>query len=171
MRRARLLFLSRREQGMDRRIAKNLGTPACPKASARAIMEVIEPRLMLSVLPSGFVETEQLNGLASPTSMAIAPDGRVFVAQQNGIIRLIKNDVAVTQPVTTIPVDSSGERGILGIGVDPDFSSDNYLYVYYTASSPTSHNRISRFTLSGDLVALNTEFVLADLPSVGSGIY
>src|SRR4051794_15737502 len=140
-------------------------------ARTRAIMEVFEPRLMLSVLPSGFSETEELNSLASPTSMAIAPDGRVFVAQQNGIIRLIKNDVAVTQPVATIALDSSGERGILGIGVDPDFSTDNYLYVYYTATSPTSHNRISRFTLAGDVVALNSEFVLADLPSVGSGIY
>jgi hypothetical protein len=86
----------------------------------RAIIEAIEPRLLLSVLPNGFVETEELNNLASPTSMAIAPDGRVFVAQQNGVIRLIKNDVAVTQPVVTITVDSTGERGIRGVGVDQE---------------------------------------------------
>ncbi|MBC8106635.1 MAG: PQQ-dependent sugar dehydrogenase, partial [Anaerolineae bacterium] len=138
-------------------------------ARTRAIMEVFEPRLMLSVLPSGFVETEHLNGLASPTSMAIAPDGRVFVAQQNGIIRLIKNDVAVTQRVATITVDSFSERGLVGIGLDPEFSSNNYLYAYYTATTPTSHNRVSRFTLAGDVVAANSELILLDLPSVGLG--
>ncbi|CAN5645722.1 hypothetical protein BH09PLA1_BH09PLA1_06050 [soil metagenome] len=137
----------------------------------RAVIEVVEPRLMLSVLPSGFVETEHLSGLASPTSMAVAPDGRVFVAQQNGIIRLIKNDLAVAQPVASITVDSSGERGLVGIGLDPDFATNKYLYAYYTATTPVSHNRLSRFTLSGDVVALNSEQILFDLPSVGSGIW
>ena len=77
--------------------------------------------------------------------MAFAPDGRIFVAQQSGQLRIIKNGTLLQQPFISLSVSSSGERGLLGIAFDPNFSSNNYIYLYYTLSSG-ANNRISRFT-------------------------
>src|SRR5687768_13063663 len=76
-------------------------------------------------LPSGFAETRVATGLVSPTTMTVAPDGRVFIAQQGGALRVVKNNVLLTQPFLTVSVDSSGERGLLGVAFDPNFATNN----------------------------------------------
>ena len=48
-------------------------------------------------------------------------------------------------------VNSSGERGLLGVTFDPNFATNNFVYVYYTATTPAIHNRVSRFTANGDV--------------------
>jgi glucose/arabinose dehydrogenase len=50
-----------------------------------------------------------------------------------------------------VPVDAAGERGLLGLTFDPDFANNQFVYVYYTATTPAIHNRISRFTATGDV--------------------
>jgi len=67
-----------------------------------------------ATLPSGFSETVITNGLASPTAMAFAPDGRLFVCEQNGALRVIKDGVLLPTPFVSLTVESSGERGLLG---------------------------------------------------------
>ena len=123
-----------------------------------------------ATLPSGFAET-RVAGIANPTAMTVAPDGRVFVAQQTGALRVIKGGALLTQPFLTVSVNSSGERGLLGIAFDPDFASNNHLYVYYTTSSSPVHNRVSRFTASAsnpDVVAAGSEVPIFDLPALSS---
>jgi glucose/arabinose dehydrogenase len=83
--------------------------------------------------------------------MVLAPDGRIFVCQQGGALRVIKNGVLLSTPFLTVPVDANGERGLLGVALDPNFSSNQLVYIYYTATTPTIHNRISRFVASGDV--------------------
>jgi len=85
-----------------------------------------------ATLPSGFVETTVATGIASPTAMAIAPDGRIFVCSQSGALRVIKNGVLLTTPFVTLSVDSVGERGLLGVAFDPNFTLNHYIYLYYT---------------------------------------
>ena len=63
----------------------------------------------------GFASTQVAAGLSSPTSLAIAPDGRVFVCQQDGTIRIIKNNALLGLPFATLAVDATGERGLLGV--------------------------------------------------------
>jgi len=72
-----------------------------------------------ATLPPGFTETQVANGLASPTAMAFAPDGRLFVCQQGGQLRVIKNGVLLPTPFLSLTVDSTGERGLLGVGLRP----------------------------------------------------
>src|SRR6185295_7895997 len=98
----------------------------------------------LASLPSGFGET-QVNGLSNPTAMAVHPDGRVFVGQQSGALRVIKNGALLGTPFRTLTVNSSGERGLLGVAFDPNYATNRYVYVYYTATTPAIHNRVSRF--------------------------
>jgi glucose/arabinose dehydrogenase len=114
-------------------------------------------------VPTGFVDELVASGLSDPTAMAIAPDGRIFVCEQAGTLRLIKNDTLLSTPVLNVSVDPTWERGLLGIALDPDFSNNQYIYLYYTAVSPTVHNRLSRFTLSGDVAIPGSETVLLDL--------
>lgn len=118
-------------------------------------------------LPTGFAETQVKGSLWSPTAMAFTPDGRIFFCEQTGSVRVIKNGTLLSAPFVTVTVNSSGERGLLGIAMDPNFSSNGYVYIYYTATSPTIHNRISRFTASGD-VASGGETVLLDLNTLSS---
>ncbi|HEV2845274.1 MAG TPA: PQQ-dependent sugar dehydrogenase, partial [Thermoanaerobaculia bacterium] len=119
--------------------------------------------LAAATLPSGFTEQLVANGLNNPTAMALAPDGRVFVALQGGQLRVIKNGSLLPTPFVTLTVSSAGERGLLGVTFDPDFATNQYVYVYYTATSPTIHHRVSRFTASGDTAVAGSETVIVDL--------
>ncbi len=86
-------------------------------------------------------------GLTTPTQMQFAPDGRLFVAEQNGGLRVIDTSgTLLPTPFTTVTTTTVGERGLLGIAFDPNFLTNGYVYVLYTVTTPTIHNRISRFT-------------------------
>ena len=120
-----------------------------------------------ATLPAGFSETV-ISGLSSPTAMAMAPDGRIFVCQQGGALRVIKNNAVLATPFITLTVNSTGERGLLGVAIDPDFLNNGFLYVYYTATTPAIHNRISRLTASGDVVVPGSEVVLLELNNLSA---
>jgi glucose/arabinose dehydrogenase len=119
-------------------------------------------------LRAGFVETPIASGLATPTAMAFAPDGRLFVCQQGGRLRVIKNGALLAVPFLTVTVSAAGERGLLGIAFDPAFESNQFVYIYYTATTPTVHNRVSRFTANGDVAVAGSETVLLDLPALSA---
>ena len=121
-----------------------------------------------ATLPAGFTETTVATGLSNPTAMAFAPDGRLFVAQQGGALRVIKNGALLSSPFITLSVDSSGERGLLGIAFDPLFTANNYIYLYYTVPGSPARNRLSRFTANGDVVVSGSEFVVLNLDSLSS---
>ena len=121
-----------------------------------------------ATVPAGFTDSLVANGLSSPTAMALAPDGRIFVCQQGGALRVIKNGVLLATPFLTVTVDSSGERGLLGVAFDPNFLSNQLVYVYYTATTPTIHNRISRFTAAGDVAMAGSETIIMDLNNLST---
>jgi glucose/arabinose dehydrogenase len=108
------------------------------------------------------------SGLNRPTAMAIAPDGRIFVAEQGGTLRVIKSGALLPTPFLSVSVTSSNERGLLGVTFDPDFAANGYVYVYYTAASPVV-NRVSRFTASSsnpDVAQAGSEvLILNPIPS------
>lgn len=95
--------------------------------------------------------------------MAFAPDGRLFVCQQNGQLRVVKDGALLSQPFVTLATDVSGERGLLGVTFDPGFATNRHLYVYYTLPSSPSSNRVSRLTANGDTVLPGSEVVLLNL--------
>ena len=120
-----------------------------------------------ATVPTGFTDSLVAAGLTDPTAMALAPDGRIFVCEQGGRLRVIKNGVLLSTPFLTVTVDSRGERGLLGVAFDPNFVSNQLVYVYYTAPSP-AHNRVSRFTASGDVALAGSETILLDLPNLST---
>jgi glucose/arabinose dehydrogenase len=124
--------------------------------------------MQAATVPTGFTDTVVASGLNTPTAMALAPDGRIFVCQQGGALRVIKNGVLLPTPFLTVTVDATGERGLLGVAFDPNFVSNQLVYVYYTATTPTIHNRISRFTASGDVALAGSETIVMDLPNLST---
>lgn len=124
--------------------------------------------LHAATLPAGFTEVTLASGLSNPTAFTIAPDGRIFVCQQGGALRVVRNDALLPTPMLTLSVSSTGERGLLGVAVDPDFLTNRYVYVYYTTSSTPIHNRVSRFTTNGDLADPASEVVLLELETLSA---
>ena len=128
----------------------------------------IAPLVNAATVPTGFTDAVVASGLNNPTAMALAPDGRIFVCQQGGALRVIKNGVLLATPFLTVPVDSAGERGLLGVAFDPNFVSNQLVYIYYTATTPTIHNRLSRFTASGDVALAGSETIIMEMPNLSS---
>ncbi|HXU80239.1 MAG TPA: PQQ-dependent sugar dehydrogenase, partial [Polyangia bacterium] len=118
-------------------------------------------------VPSGFTDVQLASGLNNPTLMEIAPDGRIFVSEQGGKLRVIKNGALLSTPFVTVSVSTTGERGLLGIAFDPNFATEKWVYVYYTSPSGP-HNKVSRFMVSSsnpDVAAAGSEQTLFDLPA------
>jgi len=108
-------------------------------------------------------------GTPNPTAMAFAPDSRLFVCQRTGELRVInKNGDLLDASFVKLTVDSSGERGLLGVAFDPNFTTNNFVYVHYTTPVPSPHNRISRFTANGDVAVAGSSVVLVDLDDLSS---
>ena len=121
--------------------------------------------------PANFSQIPVASGLSEPTVMAFAPDGRIFVAEQGGALRVVKNGSLLPTPLIQLSVDASGERGLIGIAIDPNFTTNQYIYLYYTVPTGggvSAHNRVSRFTANGDLVTPGSETVLLDLENLSS---
>ena len=137
--------------------------PACAVAAWCALLHATTCVSAAATLPAGFTETQVAAGLSSPTAMAFAPDGRLFVCQQGGQLRVIKNGVLLPTPFVTLSVSASGERGLLGVAFDPNFASNQFVYLYYTATTPTIHNRVSRFTANGDVALAGSETIILEL--------
>ena len=157
--------------------AGNFKVCAVAVAAMVAVMVVVlaclgvGPAQGATSLPTGLTDSLVAN-VSKPTSMAVAPGGRLFVTQKAtnnvGKVRVIKNGQLLTKPFLKLTTDTSYARGILGITLDPNFSTNHHVYVFYTATSPTVHNRVSRFTANGDVAMAGSQKVLLDLPTLGT---
>ncbi len=109
--------------------------------------------------PASTLYSEQVvaAGLTAPTAIAFLPDRRLLVTEKGGALKLVQGGSATT--LTTIPVCSGSEMGLLGIAPDPNFGANGYVYLYRTkpaaggCGSPTGRfNQVVRVTMSGDTV-------------------
>lgn len=121
--------------------------------------------LFAATVPSGFSEQVVASGLAQPIAMDFAPDGRIFVTEKQGKVRIIQNSVLLSTPFLTLSVNSDLERGLLGIALDPQFAENGYVYLYYSPPTQPYHNRVSRFTASStnpNIAIAGSELILLD---------
>ena len=94
----------------------------------------IEPA-RAAVTPTGFTEQTVFSGLVNPTNVAFSPDGRVFVAEKSGLIKVFDS---LDDPTPSVYADLRTEvynywdRGLLGLALHPDFPADPRIYVLYT---------------------------------------
>ena len=105
--------------------------------------------------PAAYTWAQIVSGITSPTDIRNAGDGsgRLFIVEQPGQIRILKNGQLLNAPFLDIRdrVGSNGsERGLLGLAFHPKFAKNGYFYVNYTDSDGNTH--IARFTASADSV-------------------
>jgi len=117
-------------------------------------------------VPSGFSLSPLVDTLSSATALAFADDGRAFVCEQGGALRVVQNGSPLAAPFTTFSVDSAGERGLLGVAFDPSFAANGFVYVYYTVPGTPAHNRVSRITANGNVAVAGSELILLELPAL-----
>ena len=96
----------------------------------------------------GFVTDAIVTGFATATVFAFAPDGRIFIGQKDGTIRIFKNGALLGTPFYTVsPVNNYHDRGLLGLALDPNFATNGYVYVVVhlrQRTRPTSKTPIRR---------------------------
>jgi len=155
---------------------------------APLVLVAVQRTADASTLPSGFRDTVVLSGMTNPTVMQFAPDGRIFVGQKNGVIKVFQS-LTDTAPVTfadlSTEVDDYWDRGLLGLALDPAFPASPYVYVLYaydapiggtaptwndgcpTPPGPTTDGclvsaRVSRLTASGNVMTGSEQVLIND---------
>ena len=154
------------------------GAQAVAAPGAAKPVEAVSVMTLAAVTAgAGFSDTV-VASVPSPTAMAFTPDGRMLVTQDSGQLRLIEDGQLLTTPALSLGsrVCAGGERGLLGVAVDPNFATNRYIYLYwshnahnYCGQTPpnTPENRVSRYVLGADnKVVAGSEKVLIDhIPS------
>lgn len=92
-------------------------------------------------LIEGFTVEEYATGLGSPTCLAFAPDGMLFVGDRNGTIHIVQQGTLRPSPFATIDVHDFFESGLLNIVVSPTYETDRFVYVF-ASISPEEQNII-----------------------------
>lgn len=135
-----------------------------PTETAPAPTATAAPTTAPTAAPAADVEPQVevvATGLEVPWAMAWAPDGRLFVTERPGRVRLVVDGQLQDEPVAEIPVAAVGEGGLMGLALDPDFADNGYVYTMYTYSEGAGlANRISRWELRDG--RLQDEFTLLE---------
>ena len=108
----------------------------------------LSPDALSEPLPAGVSVETVLPNMNQPIAMAFDPSGRLFYTEKgSGKVRLFQNGTLEATAVYTFAVNAAGEQGLLGIALDPAFSTNHYIYVYYTCGDcATPENRVVRIT-------------------------
>lgn len=139
----------------------------CVCATLRTIGKGWADTLPNTQAPQGFSINSVVYGLNAPTVAQFAPDGRIFVAQKNGIVKIVKNGALLGTPFyTASPVNTYSDRGLMGMALDPNFSTNGYVYLLYTYDRKPSvpdgvkQGRLVRVTASGDTAVAGSEKII-----------
>jgi aldose sugar dehydrogenase len=105
-----------------------------------------------------------VEGLSTPTSMMFLDDNNILVLEKEGSIRLVTNGTLQDRPLLQIPVNTTGERGLLGVAIssDSNISNNSNIFLYYTEGDPV-RNRIYKYQWNGETL-FNPALIL-DLPA------
>ncbi|MFO0875142.1 MAG: PQQ-dependent sugar dehydrogenase [Phycisphaerales bacterium] len=117
------------------RARRPIAVPATAVAASLAALLAAAPVSAVVTAPAGFAVETVANGFDRPIGMSFAPDGRLFVAEQRGMVWIV-DPVLGKLPTPFInlqnEVGNAGDRGLLGIALDPSFAENHLVYLLYT---------------------------------------
>jgi glucose/arabinose dehydrogenase len=103
-------------------------------------------------------------GLQAPRSIDISKDGRIFVSEKRGSIRVVDNGTLLTEPVGDIKAENIGDAGLLGLTLHPNFTQNHLFYVYYTYSNGTGlFNKVLMLEESNNRI-IDSKTILDGIP-------
>lgn len=112
---------------------------------------------------SRFVKTVLARNLNEPMELAIFPDGKIILIERRGDIRLYNPERGMLDLVTSFPVFSEHEDGLLGIAIDPDYKNNKWIYLFYSPDVEAHKQHVSRFTFDNDSLHYASEKVLLEI--------
>ncbi len=121
-----------------------------------------------TAVPNGFRQDIVSAGTVLPTGFTFVPGRLIFVSEKAGRVRLIDNGILQTNLVIDISdrVNSYGDRGLIGMAIDPNYTTNGYLYLMYTyENDPNTYDgsktsRLARYTVIGNVASPASEVVL-----------
>ena len=103
-------------------------------------------------------------GLRAPRSIDISNDGRIFISEKRGSIRVVDNGTLLTEPVGDIKAENIGDAGLLGLTLHPNFTQNHFFYVYYTYSNSTGlFNKVLMLKESNNRI-IDSKTILDGIP-------
>jgi cytochrome c len=143
--------------------------PSCPRASLALLRRLLVSGLALTPLFTAPVHAELQDfryrvevlatGIPQPMELEIAPDGRIFYNEIGGALKVWKPELKTSVLCGTLTVFNQQENGFLGFALDPNFAKNQWIYCLYSPAD-FSGQRLSRFTLKGDTLDLESEKVV-----------
>ena len=127
----------------------------------------LTPVVAVAIFPAGFTQTTVASPV-NPTKLALAPDGRVFVSQQGGALRVVKDGVMLAPPFVSLTVSSSGERGPARRGVRPELRRQPVRLRLLHRHHPDGAQPDQPLHRQGDVAQPGSEVVLVDLDNLSS---
>jgi len=101
----------------------------------------------------------------NPMELTVASDGRVFYVERTGEVRLYEPSDNSVQQIAQLNVSTQQEDGLLGITLDPDFDTNQWIYLFYSPAGSIERQLVSRFTYGGGFIDLSTEEILLEIPT------
>jgi cytochrome c len=102
--------------------------------------------------------------LDEPTEMTILPDGRILFIERKGNVKLYTPSTNKVSVINTLSPWTKYEDGLIGLASDPDFATNNFIYLYYSHPERSS-NVLSRFVFKGDKLDLTSEKEILEVPT------
>lgn len=103
-------------------------------------------------------------GLQAPRSIDISKEGRIFISEKRGSIRVVDNGTLLTEPVGDIKAENIGDAGLLGLTLHPNFTQNHLFYVYYTYSNGTGlFNKVLMLKESNNRI-IDSKTILDGIP-------
>lgn len=104
------------------------------------------------------------SNLSFPTALRFAPNGDIiFTEKSTGNVRRISGGTLQAAPMFNVGVEPEGERGLLGLALDPDYATNKFVYIFYSKANGTG-NEVLRFT-DDATPGTNPTVIVPNLPS------
>ena len=118
-----------------------------------------------ATLANAYQEVVLTSALTDPMEIDIATDGRVFIVEWAGAIKIWEPETNQTRVIGWLPVEKDIEDGLLGLALDPNFDQNSWLYIYYSPVTEGSKlNRLSRFAYDGQMIDMDSEIAILEIP-------
>jgi cytochrome c len=114
---------------------------------------------------SRYTRTVLAQGLDEPLEMVLLPGNDVLFIERKGGVKIYDDETGNLKTIANFDVFSGIEDGLLGVAADPNFSENNWLYIYYSVAGEKEVNRLSRLELIGDNLDKASEQVLLEIPT------
>jgi cytochrome c len=110
-----------------------------------------------------FIKADLGGDLDEPMKLDVAGDGSVYIIERKGAVKRYNPATKTIKVIARMNVFSLLEDGLLGMVLDPDFDKNHWVYFYYSPAGDTPKQHVSRFTLVGDSLAMDSEKVLLEV--------